>query len=80
MEKFKLAIKKEILFYFLTLLVLALIMHIDLLTDPLSRLQTMQEKGNYTHPFLYSFVIYFVILVLRKIIDFVMGIFEKKTD
>ena len=79
-EKFKLAIKKEFLYYILTLLVLALIMHIDLLSDPFSRLQTMQEKGNYSHPFLYSFVVYFIILVLRKAIDFVMGIFEKKTQ
>jgi len=79
-QKFKHTIKKEIVFYLLTLLALALIMHIDLLSDPFSRLQTMQEKGNYTHPFLYSFFVYFIILVLRKIIDFVMGIFEKKTD
>ena len=77
-EKFKHAIKKEILYYLLTLLVLALIMHIDLLSDPFSRLQTMGEKENYTHPFLYSFVVYFIIFVLRKTIDFVMGMFEKK--
>ena len=78
-QKFKKTIKKEILFYLLTLLVLALLMHIDLLTDPFARLQTMQEKGNYSHPFVYSFVIYFIILVLRKIIDFITGLFEKKS-
>jgi len=79
-NKFKLTIKKEFFYYLLTLLILALIMHIDLLSDPSSRLQTMQEKGNYTHPFLYSFIIYFILFVLRKAIDFIMGIFEKKTD
>ena len=79
-EKFKLAIKKEVLYYLLTLLVFALIMHIDLLSDPLSRFNTMHEKGNYSHPFLYSFVIYGVILIIRKTIDFIMGIFEKKPD
>ena len=78
-EKFKHAIKKEALIYLITLLTLALIMHIDLLSDPLSRLSTMQEKGNYSHPFLYSFIVYAVILILRKTIDFVMGLFEKKT-
>ena len=78
-EKFKHAIKKEALIYLVTLLILALIMHIDLLSDPLSRLNIMQEKGNYSHPFLYSFIIYAVILILRKIIDFIMGLFEKKT-
>jgi len=80
LEKFKLAIKKEILIYLATLLILALIMHIDLLSDPFSRLSSMQEKGNYFHPFLYSFIIYAVILILRKIIDFIMGLFEKKVD
>jgi len=79
LEKFKLTIKKEALIYLATLLILALIMHIDLLSDPLSRLSRMQEKGNFFHPFFYSFIIYAIILILRKIIDFIMGLFEKKT-
>lgn len=78
-EKFKLIIKKEILIYLFTLLALALIMHSDLLSDPFLRLQNIYEKGNFTHPFLYSFVIYSTILILRKTIDFIIGIFEKKT-
>jgi len=77
MERFKLALRKEALYYLLTILILALIMHIDLLSNPLARFELMQEKGNYSHPFIYSFVIYSVILILRKIIDFIMGIFEK---
>ncbi len=78
-EKFKHTIKKETLIYLATLLILALLMHIDLLSDPSSRLSLMQEKENYSHPFLYSFIIYFIILILRKIIDFIMGLFEKKS-
>jgi len=78
-EKFKLAIKKEALYYLLTLLALALIMHIDLLSDPFERFETMHEKGNYFHPFLYSFIVYGIILIIRKIIDFVMGLFKKKS-
>ena len=77
--KFKQVLKKELLIYLLTLLVLALIMHIDLLSDPSARLQAMQEKENYTHPLLYSFVVYAVILILRKTIDFITGLFQKKT-
>lgn len=80
LEKIKLALKKEILYYLLTLLILTLIMHIDILSDPLSRIQIMQEKGNYSHPFVYSFAIYGVLLILRKIIDFIVGMFEKKVD
>ncbi|WP_373036277.1 hypothetical protein [Sulfurimonas sp.] len=79
-EKFRHAIKKEILYYLLILLILALVMHSDLLNDPVARLQTMSEKGNYTHPFLYAFAIYATILIFRKIIDFVVGIFEKKSN
>jgi hypothetical protein len=79
-ERLKQALKKEILYYLLTLIILALIMHIDLLNSPLARLELMQQKENYLHPFLYSFIIYSVIFILRKIIDFVMGLFEKKQD
>ena len=79
LEKVKLILKKEAIYYLITLLVLALIMHSDLLSDPSSRFNLMQEKGNYTHPFLYSFIIYIIILIIRKIIDFVGNIFEKKS-
>ena len=78
MQKFKHFMKREIVYYLLTVLILALIMHIDLLSNPSARFELMQEKGNYTHPFIYSFVIYIVIFIFRKIIDFVMGFFEKK--
>lgn len=77
-DKIKSTIKKEFFYYMLTLIALALIMHIDLLSDPSARLTTMQEKGNYFHPFLYSLIIYGVILVVRKIIDFIVGLFQKK--
>ena len=76
-KKFKLVIKKEILYYLFTLLTLALIMHSDLLNNPFLRLHNMHEKGNYSHPFLYSFVIYSTILILRKTIDFIISMFEK---
>jgi len=60
------------------LFVLALVFHSDLLSDPSSRLQMMREKGNYFHPFLYTFIIYGILFVFRKIIDFIIGLFEKK--
>ena len=77
LDKFQHLIKKEIIIYFLTLFVLALIMHIDLLSDPSSRFHAMQAKENYGHPFFYSFVVYFIILILRKVIDFIMNLFKK---
>jgi len=77
-QKLKLAAKKEVLYYLITLIVLSLIMHIDLLSDPSSRLEIMKEKNNYSHIFLYSFVIYGVFFILRKVIDFVSGMFNNK--
>lgn len=79
-HKLKLALKRELLYYLITLVVLALLIHIDLLSDPAARLETMNEKENYLHPFFYSFVVYSVMLVLRSIINIVSKIFEKKTN
>jgi len=79
MKKVKLAIRREILVYLVMLFVLSLVMHSDLLSDPSSRLQTMYEKENYSHPFLYSFVVYSILFIIRKILDFIIGFFEKKT-
>ena len=80
MVKFKKFLKKEIFNYLIILLILTLIMHIDIVSDPLTRLQNMQEQGNYFHPLLYTFVVYIIILIIRKIIDFFVSIFEKKND
>ena len=79
-EKYKITLKKELLYYVLTLFILAFIAHMDLLSDPLARLNMMHEKENYAHPFIYSFILYSGMLIVRKIIDFITGIFEKKSD
>jgi len=79
-KKLKQILKKEFLYYSVIFLILAFIMHSDLLSDPFSRLEIMQEKENYSHPFFYSFIVYSVILVLRIIINFVSKIFEKKSN
>ena len=78
LQKFKLAFKREIFIYIAMILVLAVVMHIDLLSDPSSRFQTMYEKGNYSHPFLYTFFIYSIIFIVRKTIDFIISLFEIK--
>ena len=80
LENIKGAIKKELIIYVFTLFALTLIMHSDLLTNPSARISLMHEKENYSHPFLYSFVVYAVIFVLRKIIDLISGIFTRNKD
>ena len=79
LQKFKLAIKREIIIYIVMLLLLAVVMHIDLLSDPSARFQIMYEKGNYSHPFLYTFFVYSILFIVRKVLDFIIGLFEKKT-
>ena len=79
LQKFKLAIKREIIIYIVMLLLLAVVMHIDLLSDPSSRFQMMNEKENYSHPFLYTFFVYSILFIIRKMLDFIIGLFEKKT-
>lgn len=78
LERYKGTIKKEALYYLLTLVVLALIMHIDLLSDPFARFETMQEKENYSHPFLYAFIVYSILFIVRKSIDLIGSLFTKK--
>jgi len=80
MGKFKLAIKKEILIYLGMLFVLSVVMHSDLLSSPSSRFDMMLEKENYSHPFLYVFFVYSIFFIIRKILDFIIGLFEKKTQ
>lgn len=77
MKKFKSILKKELLFYFVIFIILALISHPDLLSSPLARLELLIKMGNYLHPFVYTFVVYSFILIIRKILDFIIGLFEK---
>jgi len=79
-EKLKVSVKREFIYYLVTLIVLAFIMHSDLLSSPLARFEAMQSKGNYTHPFLYAFVVYMILFIMRKIIDFFTNIFQKKSQ
>ncbi|CAA6813359.1 MAG: Unknown protein [uncultured Sulfurovum sp.] len=78
MKSFKTEIKKELFIYFLIFFVFTLIMHSDILTNPLSRIDMMTAKENYSHPFVYSFVLYFILFIIRKFVGFIIGLFEKK--
>jgi len=78
LQKFKQAIKLELLIYMSMFLLLTIVMHSDILSDPSARFQFMYEKGNYSHPFLYTFIIYTILFIIRKILDFIIGLFEAK--
>lgn len=53
-------------------------MHSDLLSNPSARFDMMFEKENYAHPFLYTFIIYSIFFIIRKVLDFIIGLFENK--
>jgi len=78
MSNINTVIKKEFFIYLGTLVVLIILAHSDILSDPFSRFELMGQKENYTHPILYSFIVYSVIFVIRKLIDFILRLFEKK--
>ncbi len=77
LEKFKRSIKKEFFIYVAMLLILTVLMHADILSNPSARFQMMHERGDYSHPFLYTFILYSVLFIFRKILDFIIGLFEK---
>ena len=60
--------KKELLIYLLTVVISALMIHPDLLSTPLARLEMMTDRANYYHPFLFGLGIYLVIGVIRLIV------------
>ena len=78
MNNFKSVLKKEFFIYLATLFVLIIIVHSDILSNPMARLDLMAQKGNYSHPFIYSFILYFIILIIRKTIDFIANLFNRK--
>ncbi|MDQ7086008.1 MAG: hypothetical protein Q9M36_14340 [Sulfurovum sp.] len=78
LNKFKRAIKKEVVIYILMLFALTILMHSDILTHPLLRFEMMNDKENYTHPLLYTLIIYLPFLVIRKLLDFIIGLFDKR--
>lgn len=71
-------IKIELMYFMLILLILAVVQHSDLLHSPLERLGLMAEKGNYLHPFLWSFVVYFIVAIARLIVAYLLR-FKKKS-
>ena len=70
-------LKKETLYFLVILVVLALIKHPDLLSSPLIRLDLMLNAKDSIHPFLWSFVVYFVILLLRLVLKGLLGLKDK---
>ena len=69
-------IKKELFIYVTIVLVMMFLIHPDLLSNPIQRLENMQSAGNYIHPILYTLLIYFVLWIFRVIFSFIRRLFR----
>jgi ABC-type multidrug transport system fused ATPase/permease subunit len=69
----------ELLYFFGLLLVLALVQHPDLLSSPLQRVQNMINSSNYIHPLLWTFVLYFIIAIVRIIVATIQRFKNRKS-
>ena len=73
-------IKRELVIYSAILLVLILLMHPDMITNPAERLGLMQQHENYIHPLLYTFIVYLIVFALRAFVSWIIGLFRKDTN
>jgi len=71
---------REMTIYVILLVALALIMHPDLLPNPTERFSLMQERQNYFHPLIYTFIVYFFFFIPRFIIKKIATLFKKIKD
>lgn len=69
--------KKELLIYLLVILFSALIMHPDLLSDPIVRFETMIGRANYYHPLLFGLGIYLLIGAVRLLVKWIRSIIKR---
>jgi hypothetical protein len=70
-------VAKELIIYMLIFVTLALLMHLDLFTEPVSRFSTMLERENFYHPLVYTSIVYIVILFFRLFIKYISVILNK---
>lgn len=68
---------RELTIYITLLVVFALLIHPDLLGDPMSRVAHWIERGNFYHPFVYTFFVYLVLLLLRFFYYLTLSLFYK---
>jgi len=71
---------KEGGFYLVLLAAFTLMMHPDLLTQPAERLTRMQTRGSWAHPFVYTLLIYLVVLIFRGIVRIAARIFGRRAS
>jgi ABC-type multidrug transport system fused ATPase/permease subunit len=69
---------REVVVFTLLLISLAPLVHSDFFSHPLERFSLMQERGNFLHPLIYTFVVYTFLGIIRFIVKKVVNIFTKR--
>lgn len=70
-------LKRELIIYSVILVVLIILMHPDMLSDPEARLKLMQEHKNYIHPLLYTLFFYLIFLVVRAAFNGILKLIKR---
>lgn len=70
-------IKRELIIYSALLLLLIVLMHPDMLTDPAARLGLMQQHQNYVHPLLYTLFFYLILFVVRAAFGWILKLLKR---
>ncbi len=58
-------LQREVVYFLILMVILAMAVHPDLLSSPMERLNMMQVQQNYVHPFTWSAAAYLLIGVVR---------------
>ncbi|MDX9813784.1 MAG: hypothetical protein WC144_00755 [Sulfurimonas sp.] len=65
-------ILKELIVYIAIFIILAPIQHADLLSSPMQRVSMMVEQQNYTHPFIWVFIVYVLVGIFRIFLNYIL--------
>jgi len=69
---------REVVILSVIFVVMALLLHSDLVSDPFSRFAHMQQRGNYLHPLFYTFIFYMIFSILRFLVHLIKRLFFLK--
>jgi len=67
----------ELIIYIVIFVALSMLMHQDLFLSFSDRFNTVLDRKNYFHPFVYTFLVYIFILILRFFIKNVASLLNK---
>jgi hypothetical protein len=68
---------REVLIYSTLLILLALLMHPDMIQDPSQRFSLLQSRGNYLHLFIYTTIVFLIVYVFRYVTKKIVSIVAK---